>query len=84
MQDALHMMSLIIFVQVKFGKALRRINVHVDENYQIHLNMVSLMDKIRSMFDFTADESFNLTYVAEDGKVKNLVDDDVLYEAENF
>ncbi|XP_058733724.1 uncharacterized protein LOC131605377 [Vicia villosa] len=70
-----------LLIKVKFGNALRRINVHVDENYQININMVSLMDKIRSMFDFTADESFNLTYVAEDGEVKNLVDDDVLHEA---
>ncbi|CAI8609860.1 unnamed protein product [Vicia faba] len=70
-----------LLIKVKFGNSFRRINVPVDESYQINLNMVSLRDKIRSMFNFTADESFNMTYVAEDGDVKNLVNDDDLHDA---
>ncbi|KAL5064578.1 hypothetical protein RYX36_026315 [Vicia faba] len=52
----------------------------MDENNQINLSMVSLTDKIRSMFNFIADESFNMAYIAEDIEVKNLVDDDDLHD----
>ena len=66
---------LIIFVQVKYGNTFRRIGICVDENNQMDLNMVELRAKICSVFNFTANANFSLTYEDEDGEKVNLVDD---------
>ncbi|CAL5198197.1 unnamed protein product [Lathyrus oleraceus] len=68
-------------IKVKFGNAVRRINVDVDENNEINLNMVSLTSKIRSIFKSSAYKNLNLTYVDEDGDMIYLVDDDDLHDA---
>lgn len=63
---------------MKFLNKWRRINVDLDENNQIIPNMVNLTSKIRSIFKFTADKNFHLSYFDEDGDMINLVDDDDL------
>ena len=67
-----------ISVQVRFGDAYRRFNVSVDDNNQIDLNMAGLRAKIRSIFDFTDEANFTLSYVDEDAEMVNLVDDNDL------
>ena len=74
----LHIMSIIISVQVRFGDAYRRFTVSVDDNNQIDLDMAGLRAKIRSIFDFTDDAKFTLSYVDEDSEMVNLVDDNDL------
>jgi len=68
----------IISVQVRFGDAYRRFNVSVDDNNQIDIDMVRLRAKIRSIFDFTDDAKFTLSYVDEDSEMVNIVDDNDL------
>ena len=79
MIERLHVMSLVNSLQVKYGNTFRRFSVHVDENNQMDLNMVSLKAKIRSIFNFTH-ANFILRYVYEEGDLVNLVDDDDLHD----
>lgn len=67
---------LFISVQVKYGNTFRR--VCVDDNNQIDLNMAGLRAKICSVFNFTANANFILSYVDEDGEKVDLVDDNDL------
>jgi len=78
--SGLHIISLIISVQVKFGNTVMHFNVRVDVNNQMNLDMVGLRAKIRSYFNFNADANFSLRYVDEEGDLVNLMDDDDLHD----
>ncbi|CAJ2664298.1 unnamed protein product [Trifolium pratense] len=67
-------------IKVKYGDALRRFNVRVDENKRMDLDMVGLRAKICSIFNIAADANLILRYVDEDGDLVNLVDDNDLNE----
>lgn len=69
-----------LVIKAKYGDALRRFNVRVDENNRLDLNMVGLRSKICSIYNFPADVNLTLRYVDEDGDLVNLVDDDDLHD----
>ncbi|PNX68322.1 PB1-Joka2 domain protein [Trifolium pratense] len=71
-------MSLVIFVQAKFGDCFRRFSVPVNENNQMEISMVDFRAKICSAFNFTANAKFIMSYVDEDGDIVRLVDNDDL------
>jgi len=56
-------MSLNISVKLRSGDAYRHFNVSVDDNNRIDLDMVGLRAKIRSIFYFTDEAKFTLSYV---------------------
>ncbi|KAJ9559560.1 hypothetical protein OSB04_004720 [Centaurea solstitialis] len=68
-----------IVIKVKFGDKLRRFNALI-HNEEFNFDMAILREKICSLFDFTPDVDFTLTYVDEDGDVVTLCDDDDLHD----
>lgn len=68
-------------IKVKHGETLRRINGCVNEDGQLDLDMDGLREKVRSLFKFTSEADFTLTYVDEDGDVVTLVEDEDLRDA---
>ncbi|GMH12352.1 hypothetical protein Nepgr_014193 [Nepenthes gracilis] len=69
-----------IVMKVKHGDNLRRFNVRVIGDYLLDLDMEGLKEKIRSLFDFTSDVAFTLTYVDEDLDTVTLADDEDLHD----
>ncbi|XP_057950695.1 protein JOKA2 isoform X2 [Malania oleifera] len=68
-------------IKVKYGDTLRRFNALVDESEHLDLDMERLRAKVMSLFNFTHDADFTLTYIDEDSDVVTLVDDDDLLDA---
>ncbi|GMH31447.1 hypothetical protein Nepgr_033290 [Nepenthes gracilis] len=69
-----------IVMKVKYGENLRRFNVLVVGDHLLDLDMEGLKEKIRSLFDFTSDVVFTLTYVDEDLDTVTLADDEDLHD----
>ncbi|KAG8378782.1 hypothetical protein BUALT_Bualt07G0020800 [Buddleja alternifolia] len=65
------------FLQVKYGKVLRRFNAQVVDDV-LDINIDGLRAKILSLFSIAPDSELILTYVDEDGDVVTLVDADDL------
>lgn len=74
------MASSSVVIKVKYGKTLRRFSALVNEDGLLDLDMERLRAKICSLFDFTPDADFTLTYVDEDDDQVTLADDEDLYD----
>ncbi|XP_024973427.1 protein NBR1 homolog [Cynara cardunculus var. scolymus] len=66
-------------IKVKFGDTLRRFNVLIQKE-EFNFDIVMLRNKICSLFGFSPDVDFTLTYIDEDGDVVTLCDDDDLQD----
>lgn len=66
-------------IKVKFGDTLRRFNALIHKE-EFNFDMIMLREKICSLFGFTPDVDFTLTYIDEDGDVVTLCDDDDLQD----
>lgn len=70
-------------IKVKYGETLRRFNAQVNDGGSLDIDILRLREKIISLFGFSPDADFTLTYIDEDGDVVTLVDDDDLYDVMN-
>ncbi|XP_023542584.1 protein NBR1 homolog isoform X2 [Cucurbita pepo subsp. pepo] len=73
-------MESILVIKVKYGVMLRRLSVRILENNKLDLDINGLRAKVLSLFNFSSDTDFTLTYIDEDGDTVTLFNDDDLHD----